>query len=88
MSYGHTYYNEGITQWSNISANICLFAFKVNPAPFLSPSFLKVQTELQQKIQTEVDGYLMFVECNHAVCCRFGAACQEKKESLSISAFK
>lgn len=30
----------------------------------------------------------MFVECNQAVCCWFGAACHEKKESLSISAFK
>lgn len=30
----------------------------------------------------------MFVECNHAVCCWFGAAGQEKKESLSILAFK
>lgn len=39
-------------------------------------------------MQTEVNGYLMFVECNHAVCRRFRAACQEKKESLSISAFK
>lgn len=30
----------------------------------------------------------MFVECNQAVCSWFGAACQEKKESLSIPAFK
>lgn len=40
------------------------------------------------KIHTEVNGYLMFVEANQAVCCWFGAACQEKKESFSISAFK
>lgn len=39
-------------------------------------------------MQTEVNGYLMFVECNQAVCCWFGAACHEKKESLSISVFK
>lgn len=44
-------YNHGITQWyymkQQASANICLFAFKVNPAPFLRSSFPKVQNELQ-----------------------------------------
>lgn len=39
-----------------------------------------------QKLQNW--SYLMFVDWDRAVCCWFGAACQEKKDILSISAFK
>ena len=85
--------NRGVTCRSHVRHQASLlasslFAFKVNPAPSLSSSFPRVQNELQWKIQTEVDGYLMFVERNRAVCRWFGAVCYEKKESLSILPFK
>ena len=52
LSSGHVCYNQGITQRCCISANICLFAFEVNPTP--SPSSPKLSCSRRCRLKSTV----------------------------------